>query len=517
MKDLKELVLIVNKYKLRSIELMGYPFDKDSKLSALYDGVLQGKFDTDEDAATYFYPSDANSGNYRKLKANLRNRLINTLFFVDVKQPSYNDYQRAYYSCYKDWAAIKILLGKNATQSAISLSQKVLQYAGKYEFTSLCMDICATLRLHYGTKKGNFKKFEEYNNLYKYYLKVYEQESMAEEYYTLLSMNYVNNKATQKALHKKAKDYYEEIEPGLLQYEAHQLQLYGYLIKLMISSTINDYEGSLKVCNQAIAFFRQKPYEAHVPLQIFFFQQMVCYIHLKQFDNGRKAMKACQPLLEEGSYNWFKYTEMYFILSMHTHNYTQALKLYHQTVNHTRFRFLPANVAEVWKIYEAYLYYLGAIGKATFSEEEMAEWGRRFRLNRFLNDTPIFSKDKRGMNISILIIQILILIHTRKYDEVLDRIEAIQQYSYRYLQQDTNVRSNTFIKMLLQIPAANFRRSAVVSRTTRYLKELSKKPLEVEVSNQSYELEIIPYEELWEMALESMNNASLQRLNAGSR
>ena len=102
----------------------------------------------------------------------------------------------------------------------------------------------------------------------------------------------------------------------------------------------------------------------------------------------------------------------------------------------------------------------------------------------------------------------------KRLQKVLDRIEAIQQYCYRYLQQDSNVRSNTFIKMLLQIPAANFHRSTVVSRTTRYLKELSKKPLEVEVSNQSYELEIIPYEELWEMALESMNNPSRKRLSA---
>lgn len=64
---------------------------------------------------------------------------------------------------------------------------------------------------------------------------------------------------------------------------------------------------------------------------------------------------------------------------------------------------------------------------------------------RFLNDVPIFSKDKRGMNIPILIFHILYLILTKRYNDVIDRIVRIEKYTTRYLKKDDNYRSNCFI------------------------------------------------------------------------
>jgi hypothetical protein len=123
---------------------------------------------------------------------------------------------------------------------------------------------------------------------------------------------------------------------------------------------------------------------------------------------------------------------------------------------------------------------------------------------RFLNEVPIFAKDRRGMNIPILIFHILYLVLTKRYDEVIDRNEAIEKYTSRYLKKDDNYRSNCFIKMLLQIQDAGFHKTAVIRHADKYVKMLAKMPLDF--ANQSHDIEIIPYEDLWKMVLDSLEN-----------
>lgn len=502
MQALKELAYLVNRNKIKSLDSLINPLTGNSKTAALYAGVLDNKFESDDEAALFFYGSDKQHSSYQKLKASLKNRLIDMMFFIDVKQPSYTDRQKAYYGCYKDWAAVKVLLGKNARISAIGLSHKILKYARQYEFTELAMDVARTLRLHYGAREGDIKKYDIYNELYKEYALTWQKENQVEERYTELVARYVNNRALKEEIHKKALLFYQEIEEIMHQFDSYRLQLCGNLIRLMIHTSISDHTSTIEICSEAIELFEAKDYTASVPLQIFYYQQLVCHTQLQQYEEGREVAEKCLNLLEEGSFNWFKYQELYYILSMHTGKYEQAYHIFFKVIKHKRFQFLPHNVIELWKIYEAYIHYMYSTGKLNLPGIE--KQFNNFRLGKFLNTTPIYSKDKRGMNIPILIIQILFMIQKRKYDQAIDRIEAIDKYCSRYLRKDGTFRSNCFIKMLLQIPISGFHKAGVIRRSKEYLKRLKNMPLEV--AGQAHEIEIIPYELLWELALESMEN-----------
>jgi len=100
----------------------------------------------------------------------------------------------------------------------------------------------------------------------------------------------------------------------------------------------------------------------------------------------------------------------------------------------------------------------------------------------------------------------------RKYNDAIDRIEAIEKYSSRYLHQEDTFRSNCFIKMLLTIPISSFHKAAVLRKAAPYLKKLESAPFEV--SNQSIEVEIIPFEKLWLFALESLENKFYKKRGA---
>lgn len=58
--------------------------------------------------------------------------------------------------------------------------------------------------------------------------------------------------------------------------------------------------------------------------------------------------------------------------------------------------------------------------------------------------------------------------------------------------------------MLLQIPHCGFHKAGVERKTSKYLNRLQTMPLDV--AKQSHEIEIIPYEELWELVIDSLEN-----------
>ncbi len=88
--------------------------------------------------------------------------------------------------------------------------------------------------------------------------------------------------------------------------------------------------------------------------------------------------------------------------------------------------------------------------------------------------------------------------------KVIDRVESLNLYCYRYLRKDDTYRSNCFIKMLLQLPKANFHREAVVRKTEKLYNKLIENPSNL--SMQASEIEIMPYEMLWEYVLDSLDN-----------
>ncbi|MEM0994291.1 MAG: hypothetical protein AAF847_13030 [Bacteroidota bacterium] len=502
MQILRELVHIVNKNKVRSIEVIGNAKENKSMIMDFYNCIAEERLTSDEAAAQHFYGTSADNHNYKKLKNRLKNRLINTVFFIDVKQPSYNQRQKAYYECYKDWAAVKILTGKHARLSAVNISHKILKQAKKYEFSELVLDIARFLRLHYGTREGNLKKYEFYNDLFNEYEQIWSKENLAEHLYVELVTRYVNSKATQGEIHDRAKEAFAKIANALDEYDSYRLQFCAYLIKNLIHVSVNDYENTVKVCNEAIELFKQKEYVASVPIQIFLHQQLISFTQLRQFDLGKAVAEECIALLEEGSFNWFKHQELYLTLSMHTGQYQQAYRIFSDAVKHRRFQFLHPHLQEMWKIYEGFLHYLVVVDRVVPQENDKKF--KRFRAGKFFNETPIYSKDKRGMNIPILVIQILFMISQKKYDQAIDRIEAIEKYCSRYLRNDDTFRSNCFIKMLLQIPISGFHKAAVVRKSEKYLEKLKSKS--IDIANQASEIEIIPYEDLWELALESLNH-----------
>lgn len=155
---------------------------------------------------------------------------------------------------------------------------------------------------------------------------------------------------------------------------------------------------------------------------------------------------------------------------------------------------------ERWRIYEGYTFFF--ISNKQIKPDHNNPL-KKFRITKFVNELPIYAKDKRGVNISIILIQILFLLEQKRFGDIIDRMESLKTYVHRYLRQDDTFRSNCFIKMLLTLPECSFHKKAVIRKSEKNFQKLIEKPLNM--ANQIAEIEIVPYEMLWEFVLESLD------------
>ncbi|HNT22704.1 MAG TPA: hypothetical protein PKL70_19865, partial [Saprospiraceae bacterium] len=112
---------------------------------------------------------------------------------------------------------------------------------------------------------------------------------------------------------------------------------------------------------------------------------------------------------------------------------------------------------------------------------------------------PEYSKDKQGVNIPIILIQILFFLADHKHHLIIDRMDSLKLYAYRYLKKDENFRSQCFIRMLGEMVRAGFKRQGTLFRTKALTDKLKLVPIDTYPA--TAENEIIPYEDLWEMVV----------------
>lgn len=500
MQDLIELVNLIQRTKFKSNGLLEVIVEPESYMGQLYDAVLQNRARTDDDLAKVFPELKHDTGRLATIKSKLKDRLSDAVFLLGYKDSSYNDRQRAFFECTKKWGAAMILISKNARSSGISMLEKLLRHCENFEFTELTLDIVRVLRLHYGIVGGDEKRYLYYESRLRECEALWAIERQVETLYTDLVIRYVNTKADKNAITEKAMEYYGQAKPLLEQSSSFKVQMFGRLIETIIYDSQNDYVAMTKACEDAISFFETKNYQSTLSLQVFYYNLVICYLSSRQFEKSRAILAKFDDYLEDGSFNWFKMKELSFFTAMHAQDYQDAYRILKRVTEHPFFEHLPTPAAELWKILEAFICFLIYIGLLQPSANtDIGVPQIKFRLNRFLNEVPVFSKDKRGMNIPVLIIQFLYLLADGKYESCEERVDALNKYRSRYLNDPDTIRSSTFFKMMALIPASGFDESVLAVKSAKVRNALDLSPWHM--VPQSLEVEIIPYEQLWEIVL----------------
>jgi hypothetical protein len=502
MDTFRQIVQMLDGYKLRHIDVLGND-DSTSRFTEFYRLLKDGTIKTDEDAAKHFYGKDCSPSDnrYRTFKSEFKDRLLNTLFFIDTNNEAVSGHIATYYRVKKEWAAIENLFRQNMVKPTIEMAEGLLPICYKYEFTELLVSILERLKALYGTQIGDKKTYLEYKEKFWHYKAILDAEHIAKEVFEELRIEYVKSSQFRPEMSVNAQAGYDKIRPYLEQYDSVVLHMFGYHVKSAIYSLAYDFQGLLNVTEEAIEFLNTKPFDTKNIISIYKNQQFIALFMLRRYD-------MCFPLIEEtlkmkqlGSINWFKTMEKKVLLNLRTGHYTVAFAAYVEARNTKGFKDLFGMSAEVWQLFKANFYFLASVGQLPNVDKHDKQYFDSFRLNKFLNETPVLGHDKKGMNIAVLIIQIALMITEKMYDALLDKIEAIGMYLQRHVNKSdaAQYRSNQYIKILMEIPKAGFHRVAIERQVKKFLADLSS--VRENFIEAGYFLEIMPYEMLWGLLL----------------
>ncbi|MEO1518240.1 MAG: hypothetical protein AAFV95_24685 [Bacteroidota bacterium] len=255
-----------------------------------------------------------------------------------------------------------------------------------------------------------------------------------------------------------------------------------------------DYERVIQSCDEAIQTI-PKHYPRKADFQFAFLEKKIpALLALGRHEEAKEIARQAGQLVSPGQFNWQLILIQRIEVCFHAGHLQEAYDLYKA---HTQYLSNFQALNEYWNILRAYLFFFIRAGKIKPYVEE------RFRLGKFLNELPMYSRDKAGVNINILLVQILIEMSRGQYGRIIDRVEALGAYARKYLKRPETIRAYLFIKMIIQMNSAKFHRTATERKTQRLHEQLSNAPLSV---GKSITVEMVPYEVLWQEILCMLDN-----------
>lgn len=489
MQDLAELLRFLEGHSDRFLFDTAFDLNDQPAAQRLFEGVRAGQYASDADAASDVFPgASADPARYLEVRSVLRERLSRAIerFVLHLEQQA--DSQQVHIECQKLWLNIRTLSGCNAAELALPLAAHLLRIAEKFDLTLLCMDISLYLRLQNCLRDHVGAACADADSKYHYYRQVYEAEFVAEKSYTDLLALQVSGNLELAAFSDLAQKHLETLLPLLRQYSSGKLHLYGNLVAILQLTAAQHHADALRQCEMAIQHFKEHPYQARDALQVFYYQMLLCCIYLRDAQTGALAAQACLEFSNKKTLNYLKIKELYMLLLLHTNQLATAVAEFCQLISDPQFAFFPFGFKLGCMAYRPYLKFLTGVeinhASLDSMDAEMEGWAEVY--------------GHQGLQTAQKVATFLLALREGRYEDIRVLAVDLENYARTQLEEPGTWRSRLFLLLLVQIPAGNFRPDEILPLAAPFLAQLRTAPMLL--ANQTQELEVVPFEDLWELA-----------------
>ncbi|WP_116127787.1 hypothetical protein [Lewinella sp. IMCC34183] len=506
MEDIRELLEVAPTKKVGKLLKISQAKGKQSMIAELHALVRKGDL-TEEEIVTKLYGEEATSSHpaYRALKSRLRDLITTAIMDDDVYSANYRTYDNAQVNGYRQLNLISLLLTRRAWQSVKYLAHLTLRRVQDYEIlpiNSRLTSILAGLYLGVGFDE---KQFLKYQALADHYAEAERVLNKVSSYYREMRRMIYAHKLLPNEIGEEVSGYVAECEPLVKQYPTvSAMQATFFIMKVHSLTLLGDYPEAIQTANEAETVLRNCKGAGNQSLSLMALTRVECSVKLRDFKEGYLQVKRAKAMIAEGSINHLKLSEYAITLGLQTGNFDYAYEQLAVVDRRALKRLLKQQHVEYWLILEAYINILILAGR--IDPDQMKGKLPDFKLFKFVNNVPSYSKDKQGMNIQILILQVLYLLINDQYGRIIDRTDALIRYGSRYLMNNENLRNNCFFKLLLTAEKSNFHRAATLRKSQKtYQKMVSP---QAKLLGRANSTEIVRYETLWEIVLENLETSS---------
>lgn len=487
MKEIKRLIKIITFFTGKKIPVYDFsnlrPIHKEEYLLI---NILHNKYEKDEDAIKDIYGSLEGTERYRMLKSRLHKKLYNHFFFL---RSSVRVDKKMEKECYDLVYRGRALLHVTEFDWAEDFFKKALTIATKCEFTDISLECYQNLNYIHAqqTKHKHFhytlKALEKLRAL-----KALEDEAYKLYYTAKLEMT--RTVASRKAYLPKLPEVIHRLMYLWQETDSFNIFQNYYYLNIWYLKLIGDFDASITILKDCEKLLEDGQINA-----LRFDHRANKYSHIstllkaRRYDEGLELAEKYKVAFHPYSRNWFAYMQHYFLLAVHAGDLELAHALMKEVDSNPYYKRLKTRAKENWKLYKAYLFFV----------YPKAGYMHPFDFGSFLQQMPEHSKDKLGYNVSIIILQFLHGLKHQDYDQLSSKEGPLRKYLNSYLKDSNSERSRLFFRLLIVSIRAGFNYKKSEKKGLNWLEKLKNTPMPGEAFAQ---IEIIPYEKLWELILE---------------
>jgi hypothetical protein len=440
--------------------------------------------------ALYGKATAANVRALQKLQSRVRSKLLNQLYFLDHSDPRHLVSRRYELECLDLLHKVSILYAEREYKLSERLLQRCLRLAETGEFTHYVVQSARMLRnLH--AEQRQAIPYKKVAKLLVRAQQILALEDEAEQLYTDTQLALTGTVATRRAVLAVLPDRLAQLES--LHRRARSFTTYNivYRVRMAFEELQGNYQEIIRVTAAASRRLREgKLNERRFDIRYNHFMSIYAYLRSRQPVQGLRLAEEYARDFHPSSSNWFYFQEHHVLLALHAEQYERAQQLLVLITKNPAYPIQREAALQRWDLYKAYIdFVLPPQRVTTARQRQMAQW---------VLQLPDYSRDKRGHNVAILVLQLLHFLRERNLEEVLLRLERLRKYQQRHLYEPSTLRSRLFLRLLQVIVEKNFDAAKAADRGKALLQQLRDTPPPGEAFA---EVEIIPYEQLWELVL----------------
>jgi len=207
---------------------------------------------------------------------------------------------------------------------------------------------------------------------------------------------------------------------------------------------------------------------------------------------------AAEQHFHPSSGNWLVLQGTHVELALQAGRYELARRLVQAAYANPVFARQRDLAQQRWDLLAAYLDFVSPLPHPSAA--------RRRQLGRLALSLPDYSRDKRGLNVAILVAQVLHFVREHDAEAAGLRIERLGKYRLRHLRVPGYRRTRLFLRLLQLLADEQFDPARCERLAEPYLDQLAAIPFAEESFS---EVETVPYPALWALLLERLRAAPM--------
>ncbi|UXX80651.1 hypothetical protein N7E81_06005 [Reichenbachiella carrageenanivorans] len=493
MKEINKLVDLVTHGLKSNFDVINLTGDVDNpgKEQLLYNGVLNGDYPTDESAAEGMYQSDIYDQRFRMLKSRLRHKLYDLLYHINFDEPGFSHSAKVELECkeYVHKAHILYRLGEfsmseKQLNKCITLAEENQITHALVEAYELKSDI-----LSYECKPTDFElTIDKIKSLRK--LSTVEKESQD----TFLRMRMLMS----KSIHSRntCQDHLSkalvETEKAWKSTKSINIFLNYYQLNVWILMLDENYTGLYKFSQEALkTIVKSKVNVERFDQGYNSYLASRALLSAEKYKEGYAEAKVGFKFIEKSTEQWFDHSETYFLLAMHNQDYKLANTVLDSVLKNPNYSRASEQIVGRWKVFRIYLNF-------AMPGKEML---KRVRFSDVYEAADYYYVELKGYYLTLPLLEFIHHVNKDRMDLAMAKLEEVDNYFFKNLNEPgKNPREKQFYKMLKVLKASGFDASKTRTKTEKYLEKIREKRTYLPFSD----FEIIPYEHLWEVVLQTV-------------